>query len=61
MNPVIIPFGASHRVNFDTPPLQGTCRDTLVSRQLPLKTKERRAPRYLLRDRHKPHQKVDNG
>jgi hypothetical protein len=26
------PFGASHRVNIDTPPLQGNCPDTLVSR-----------------------------
>jgi hypothetical protein len=29
---VNIPFGAAHRVNIDTPPLQGNCRDTLVSR-----------------------------
>ena len=33
-----IPFGAAHRVYFDTPPLIGNCPDTLVSRQLPLKT-----------------------
>lgn len=33
-----IPFGASHRVNCDTPPLQGNCPDTLVSQQIPLKT-----------------------
>ncbi len=32
-----IPFGASHRVNFDTPPLKGNCPDTLVSRQIPRK------------------------
>ena len=24
-------IGASHRVYFDTPPLKGNCRDTLVS------------------------------
>jgi hypothetical protein len=23
-----IPFGAAHRVNFDTPPLKGNCPDT---------------------------------
>jgi hypothetical protein len=33
-----IPFGAAHRVNFDTPPLKGNCPDTSVSRQIPLKT-----------------------
>jgi len=27
-----MPFGASHRVNFDTPPLEGCCRGTSVSR-----------------------------
>ena len=42
-----IPFGASHRVNFDTPPLKGNCPDTLVSRQIPLKTHEVRKTRYL--------------
>jgi hypothetical protein len=25
-----IPFGAAHRVYFDTPPLKGYCRGTLV-------------------------------
>jgi hypothetical protein len=30
--------GASHRKNFDTPPLIGNCPDTLVSRQIPMKT-----------------------
>ena len=33
-----IPFGAAHRVNFDTPPLKGCCQATLVARWLPLKT-----------------------
>jgi hypothetical protein len=37
---VSIPFGAAHRVNFDTPPLKGNCPDTLVSRQIPMKTEE---------------------
>jgi hypothetical protein len=23
---VSVPFGAAHRVNFDTPPLRGSCR-----------------------------------
>ena len=32
-----IPFGAAHRVYFDTSPLKGNCPDTLVSRQLLLK------------------------
>jgi hypothetical protein len=27
---VSIPFGAAHRVNFDTPPLKGSCRYTAV-------------------------------
>jgi len=27
---VSIPFGATHRVNFDTPPLKGYCQGTLV-------------------------------
>jgi hypothetical protein len=26
-----IPFGASHRVYFDTPPLKGSCMATLVA------------------------------
>ncbi len=30
--------GASHRKNFDTPPLEGSCRATFVARWLPLKT-----------------------
>ena len=30
--------GASHRKNFDTPPLEGCCRATFVARRLPLKT-----------------------
>ena len=38
-----IPFGAAHRVNFDTPPLVGCCRATLVARWLPLKTNLLRA------------------
>lgn len=33
-----IRFGAAHRVYFDTPPLEGCCRATLVARWLPLKT-----------------------
>ena len=27
---ISIPFGAAHRVNFDTPPLKGYCQGTLV-------------------------------
>jgi hypothetical protein len=49
---VAIPFGAAHRVNFDTPPLVGNCPDTLVSRQLLLKTHGVRATRYLDRYRN---------
>jgi hypothetical protein len=30
--------GASHRKNFDTPPLEGSCRATFEARWLPLKT-----------------------
>jgi hypothetical protein len=45
------PFGAAHRMNFDTPSLKGNCADTLVSRQLPLKTEDIRQTRYLLRYR----------
>jgi hypothetical protein len=33
-----VPFGAPHRVKFDTPSLKGNCPDTLVSRQMSLKT-----------------------
>ena len=44
-----IPFGAAHRVYFDTPPLKGNCPDTLVSRQIPLKTCDVRVTRYLHR------------
>jgi hypothetical protein len=33
-----VPFGAAHRVKFDTPSLKGNCPDTLVSRQMPFKT-----------------------
>ena len=33
-----IPFGAAHRVYFDTPPLKGCCRATFVARWLPLRT-----------------------
>ena len=44
-----IPFGAAHRVNFDTPPLKGNCPDTLVSRQIPLKTQHAYKTRYLAR------------
>ena len=46
-----IPFGASHRVNFDTPPLKGNCPDTSVSRQRPLKTQHAYEARYLARYR----------
>src|SRR3569833_156187 len=42
-----IPFGATHRVNCDTPPLQGNCPDTWVSRQIPLKTQHHYETRYL--------------
>jgi hypothetical protein len=48
-----IPFGAAHRVNFDTPPLQGNCPDTLVSQQIPLKTQHDYKTRYLARYRDK--------
>jgi hypothetical protein len=41
-----IPFGAAHRVYFDTPPLAGNCPDTLVSRQIPLKTRRDGGTRY---------------
>jgi len=41
-----IPFGAAHRVNCDTPPLKGNCPDTLVSRQIPLKTQHDYKARY---------------
>ena len=44
-----IPFGASHRVNCDTPPLKGYCPDTLVSRQIPLKTQHACKTWYLAR------------
>ena len=46
-----IPFGAAHRVYFDTPPLVGNCPDTLVSRQIPLKTLSDDEIRYLARYR----------
>jgi hypothetical protein len=39
--------GASHRTNFDTPPLIGNCPDTLVSRQIPMKTHDLEMNRYL--------------
>jgi len=39
--------GASHRKNFDTPPLIGNCPDTLVSRQIPMKTHDLERKRYL--------------
>src|SRR6185437_2086418 len=44
-----IPFGAAHRVNCDTPPLKGTCPDTSVSRQIPLKTQHAYKTQYLAR------------
>ena len=31
-----VPFGAAHRVNFDTPPLIGCCRGTCVPRGEPV-------------------------
>jgi hypothetical protein len=46
-----IPFGAAHRVNVDTPPLQGNCPDTLVSQQIPLKTQHDYKRWYLARYR----------
>jgi hypothetical protein len=46
-----IQFGAAHRVNFDTPPLQGNCPDTLVSQQIPLKTQHDYKTWYLARYR----------
>ena len=39
-------FGASHRVYLDTPPLVGRCRDTLVSRQIPLTRNDFQITRY---------------
>src|ERR1700728_3081926 len=46
-----IPFGASHRVNCDTPPLKGNCPDTSVSQQIPLKTQHVYKTRYPARYR----------
>jgi hypothetical protein len=46
-----IPFGAAHRVNIDTPPLQGNCLDTLVSQQIPLKKQHNYKTSYLARYR----------
>jgi hypothetical protein len=36
--------GASHRKNFDTPPLEGNCRATFVARWLPLETDDLQKP-----------------
>jgi len=46
--------GASHRKNCDTPPLIGNCPDTLVSRQIPMKTHDLEMNRYL--ERYRPWQ-----
>ncbi len=46
--------GASHRKNCDTPPLIGNCPDTLVSRQIPMKTDDLEVNRYL--ERYRPWQ-----
>jgi hypothetical protein len=43
--------GAAHRMNCDTPPLKGNCPDTLVSRQIPLKTQHDYKTWYLARYR----------
>ena len=43
--------GAPHRKNCDTPPLIGNCPDTLVSRQIPMKTHDPEMKRYLKRYR----------
>jgi hypothetical protein len=43
--------GASHRKNFDTPPLIGNCPDTLGSRQIPMKTHDLELEPYLDRYR----------
>jgi hypothetical protein len=56
-----IPFGASHRLYFDTPPLIGNCPDTLVSRQIPQKTQGAYESRYLARYRRKQASEAPNG
>jgi len=56
-----IPFGASHRLYFDTPPLKGNCPDTLVSQWIPLKTQDVYKTWYLVRYQRKQAQEVPNG
>src|SRR5882762_10183423 len=52
--------GASHRKNFDTPPLRGNCPDTFVSLQIPMKTHDLEIKRYLERYRHSRLMEVAN-